>query len=762
MKISTLITGICTLLAFVIAIMLATGKYLHSSFTQTSAHNGSMNTSSTFVEEQLKLGKKSNRLVHEKSPYLLQHAFNPVDWYPWGEEAFKKANDEDKPIFLSIGYSTCYWCHVMEREVFEDTAIARLMNEHLVCIKVDREERPDIDRVYMTAVQAISGSGGWPMSVFMTPDRKPFFGGTYIPPKAQYGRPGFPDLVKRIDELWHNERNKITESSNQIIEMLQTHSASHSSAGISDSVLHTAYNQLLQNYDHAHAGFGGAPKFPRPVVLNFLLRYYSRTGADSALQMTLATLRAMAKGGMNDQIGGGFHRYSVDGQWRIPHFEKMLYDQAQLVNSYLEAYQITRDETFAVVARNILDYVLRNLTDAEGGFYSAEDAESALDAATPEKKEEGEFYLWKRSETDDLLGMGIGSIVNYAYGILDSGNAPSDPMGVFLGKNILFASHTIEETAEHVKKTPGEVGKILADARQKLFERREQRPRPHLDDKIITAWNGLMISAFANAYQLLGESKYLEAGTRSARFIMTHLYDPNTHRLLRRYRDGEARFDGGLQDYAFLTMGLIDLYEASFDTRWLNDAIDLTQYQLVAFWDSTDGGFFDITGNDPTILMKTKEDYDGAEPTGNSIAAWNLLRLSQMTDNRDWRMKAEKTISAFGARLQRYPEVLAQMLVAVDWVLSTPKEIVIAGNPDSADTKTLLAEVHKHFIPNNVLLLVNGGEQQKRLSSLLQFTTDMKPLHGKAAAYICENYACQLPTSDPAVVATLLTKSHKK
>jgi hypothetical protein len=715
-----------------------------------------MNSSSIFVEAQLKQGKKANRLALEKSPYLLQHAFNPVDWYAWNDEAFEKARREDKPIFLSVGYSTCYWCHVMEREVFEDTAIAALMNEKLVCIKVDREERPDIDRVYMTAVQAITGSGGWPMSVFMTPDRKPFYGGTYIPPKAQYGRPGFPDLVRRIDDLWRNERPKLVESSQQITGMLVAQESSAAHARLDDAVLHGAYDRYVQSFDSSYGGFNGAPKFPRPVSLNFLFRYYARTGKAPALQMTLTTLRAMANGGMYDHIGGGFHRYSVDAEWRVPHFEKMLYDQAQLVVSYLEAFQASQDGTYAAVARDVLAYTLQNLRSPQGGFYSAEDAESALDPAFPGNKEEGAYYLWTGAEIRSQLDKGAADIFEYHYGVEDTGNALHDPMNVFAGKNILYVAHPVEQTAMHFKKSPVEITAILAQARLKLDEERLKRPRPQLDDKIITAWNGLMISAFAKAHQVLKDENYLEAARNAARFVMSKLYNTQTGQLLRRYRDGDARFEGGLQDYAFVVQGLLDLYEASFDLQWLESAVGLTKKQVELFWDPVNGGFFDITGNDPTILLKTKEDYDGAEPTGNSITALNLLRLSQMTDNKEWRSLAERTISIVGNRASAHPEIAPQMLVALEWSLSTPKEIIIAGSRASRDTRTLIDEVHSRFIPDKILLLVDSGIPGDSITRFLPFTSEMKMLDGRATFYLCENYACRLPTSDPSVVAQLL------
>lgn len=703
-------------------------------------------------------GRHPNRLIHEKSPYLLQHSYNPVDWYPWGDEAFAKAMDEDKPIFLSIGYSTCYWCHVMEREVFEDTAIARLMNEKLICIKVDREERPDIDRIYMMAVQAMTGSGGWPMSVFMTPERKPFFGGTYIPPKAQYGRPGFPDLIERVDSLWHHERDKLVGSGNQIAEMLATRGSASQSSSVPDSSLDLANRRYMQSFDSEYAGFGGAPKFPRPVVFTFLLRHYSATGNNSALQMTIATLRAMARGGVYDQIGGGFHRYSVDGQWRVPHFEKMLYDQAQLVSAYLEAYQLTSDKEVAEVARDILTYVLRNLRDAQGGFYSAEDAESALDPSTPHVKEEGAFYLWKTDELDRLLSKESAAIMKYHYGATDSGNALHDPQHLFMGKNIFYVAHSLDETARQFEKKPEEIEASIATARTKLFASRETRPRPHLDDKIITAWNGLMISACSKAYQVLGDKKYLDAAENAANFISTYLYNRKSNTLLRRYRDGDARFEGGLQDYAFYIAGLLDLYESSFNIRWLNEAIELSKSQIDFFLDRTNGGFFDAIGSDPTLLTRTKEEYDGAEPTGNSVAAMNFLRLARMTDNKEWESIAEQTITAFGSSLRENPEILPAMLAAMSWQHAPPTEIIIAGNLLEDDTRLMLKQVYSRFIPQRILILADGTSSHTAITSYLPFISAMTMINGKATAYICKRYACTLPLTDPVKVEELLSE----
>ncbi|TAK66262.1 MAG: thioredoxin domain-containing protein [Bacteroidetes bacterium] len=708
-----------------------------------------------------------NRLINEKSPYLLQHAHNPVDWYPWGEEAFLKAKAENKPIFLSIGYSTCYWCHVMEREVFENEAIAKLMNEKLISIKVDREERPDIDRIYMSAVQAMTGSGGWPMSVFLMHDLKPFFGGTYFPPDSRYGRPGFPQLVERIFELWQTERDKIINSATTIVSHLSdahiTHPVSHigeinsplTLRAVSRLPLTNCFTLLKQSFDPVNAGFGNAPKFPRPAVFNFLVRQYARTGDQQALSMTLKTLRAMALGGMYDHLGSGFHRYSVDEQWRVPHFEKMLYDQAQLVCSYLDAYQITHDEFYAAVATDVLNYVLRQMTHPDGGFYSAEDAESALSHDSLHEKEEGAFYLWTKAEIEKIVGSHV-DVFCYSFGVEEQGNAPSDPLGVFHGKNILRERCSVIETAKQFNLPEFEVGTILRQAKEKLFTERNKRPRPFLDDKIITAWNGLMISAFARASQILHNKKYLQAAQNAAQFILKNSYHPESHVLLRRWRNGEARFNGSLQDYAFFIQGLLDLYEASFETIYIEHAITLTKHQIEIFWDEVNHAFYDSADEDSSLILRLKEEYDGAEPTGNSIASLNLLRLAHITSNNDWKTKAELTISYFTNILNQRPDVLPQMLVALDWLLSVPIEIVIAGKKHSGDTNQMFEEIHRHYIPNKVILLADSSENQKFLEQFLPFIKPMQPIKGKATLYLCEKFACQLPTSDISTVQQLL------
>jgi uncharacterized protein len=708
------------------------------------------------IRLSMKEGKNPNRLIYEKSPYLLQHAFNPVDWYPWGEEAFEEARSENKPIFLSIGYSTCHWCHVMERESFESDSIAALLNDLFICIKVDREERPDVDQVYMTALQAMGQDGGWPLSMFLTPDLKPFYGGTYFPPDGRYGRPGFPDVLRKINEVWQSEHEKVIGSAETITAFLQKQSVMSTEGFVVDqTVLDTCYEQIARSYDARFGGFGGAPKFPRPVIFNFLLRYAKKTGNQNALEMTVNTLRKMTLGGMYDHIGGGFHRYSVDGEWRVPHFEKMLYDQAQLVMSFVDLYQITHDEYDASIIREVLAYVMRDMTDPEGGFYSAEDADSGK-PDHPGEKAEGAFYVWTREEILAILGQEAGEVFSFYYGVEDSGNALHDPQNEFVGKNILYVARSVENTATTLSRATSEVQRILSRCREKLMAARVQRPRPHLDDKILTSWNGLMISAFARAYQVLRDSSYLQAAERAADCIASRMYDRQNSRLLRRYRDGEARFDGHLDDYSFLIAGLLDLYEAGLNFRYLQWAVELTIKQQELFWDAAAHGFFDTSGEDPSILVRMKEQYDGAEPAGNSVAALNLLRLAQMTDHPEWRRMAEQTFSSAGLMLRQQPSVAPHMTAAVDFFLSKPKQIVIAGDRADPDTWSLLGVVHARYLPNKIILLAEGGEPQDRLAALLPFVSSLKRLNGKPTAYVCEGYVCQLPTVDPATIERLL------
>src|SRR5437773_7587792 len=600
------------------------------------------------------VSEHTNRLAQEKSPYLLQHSHNPVDWYPWGEEAFAKARREDKPIFLSVGYSTCHWCHVMAHESFENEEVAATMNREFVNIKVDREERPDVDRVYMTFVQATTGGGGWPMSVWLTPDLKPFVGGTYFPPEERYGQPAFKTVLERVATAWKENHDKIVEQGGRILAALRESQSTAAAEGkIDAAVLDAAFQQIDRSYDPKEGGFGNAPKFPRPVTLNFLTRFYGRDpksdSGKQSLEMALLTLRKMAAGGMHDHIGGGFHRYSVDRYWHVPHFEKMLYDQAQLAVAYLDAFQITRDTQYESVVRGVLDYVARDMTSKEGGFFSAEDADSPVVAGIGDpghqKTKEGEFYIWTKKEIDAALG-DAAEIFDFHYGVQAHGNAPegSDPHDEFRGKNILIERHAIAETATHFKKTEDEIRKSLAQSRTKLFGIRAKRPRPHLDDKIIAAWNGLMISGYARAAQVLDDARYLEIATRAAKFLRENLYDSSRKILYRNYRGGRSDIEGFVDDYAFVIQGLIDLYEASFDIEWLKFATELRETQDRLFFDEKNGGDFSTSGKDASVFLRMKDDNDGAEPAASSVAALNLLRLSQFRDDPQLTERARKTI----------------------------------------------------------------------------------------------------------------------
>jgi len=696
-----------------------------------------------------------NRLANEKSPYLLQHAHNPVDWFPWGEEAFERARREQKPIFLSIGYSTCYWCHVMEREVFENPLIAETMNRIVVSIKVDREERPDVDRVYMSALQAMTGSGGWPMSMFLTPDLKPFFGATYIPPLSAHGRTGFAEILQRIQDVWVSDRNSILETGERLSEYLRGLSSPASqSVNVDAKILDRGFDAFARSYDRLHAGFGGAPKFPRPVAFNFLFRYYKRTGNKVALTMSLETLNAMYSGGMYDHVGGGFHRYATDADWHVPHFEKMLYDQAQLVVSFLEARQITGEDFYGGVARDVLEYVLREMTHPDGGFYSAQDAESALGNDDPKKKKEGAFYTWTHKELKEVLSDEEFQAFQRYYGISEGGNVRADPHGEFPGLNILHIVKSKESLAEELQTSTGQVSSFLASSREKLMQARNKRPLPHLDDKILVSWNGLMISAFAKAFRALNNQAFLSAAERAAGFILATMDDSMV--LKRRFRDGEARIKAQLADYAFLIQGLVDLYEASLDIKWLEKAITLTERMKGLFYDSEHGGFFDAGSGDSAILVRTKEYYDGAEPTGNSIAILNLLRLAQMSNNKRFDQMAQDSLRYFGEKMAAIPEALAQFLAALDFNLTKPKQIIIAGRRNASGTTSLLNEVHARFIPNKVILCTNEGPGEKSLESILPFTKELKTIDGNATAYVCEDYTCQLPVTNPVQLAEVL------
>ncbi len=686
----------------------------------------------------------TNRLAQEKSPYLLQHAHNPVDWYAWGEEAFSKARTEDKPIFLSIGYSTCHWCHVMERESFENETVAAALNRDFVCIKIDREERPDIDRIYMMFVQATTGSGGWPMSVWLTPDLHPFYGGTYFPPDNRYGRPGFLTLIEHLAKAWKDDRTRVLSSASDTVEQLRNYADPGTATSPLDrSAVDSCFFGFKRIYDSKWGGFGNAPKFPRPAVFHFLFRYYHWSKNQEALEMAVHTLKEMARGGMNDQLGGGFHRYSVDERWFVPHFEKMLYDQAQLAASYLEAYQITEQPELAQTARDIFEYVLRDMTNPEGGFFSAEDADSVIDASDPHHKGEGAFYVWSESEIDAVLGPDL-SFVKRHYGVASGGNVDNDPHQEFHGKNILYEAKPLSD----------EERMLLPVAKSILFEARKAHIRPGLDDKILTSWNGMMISAFAKGAQILNEPRYAEAAKRSTTFLLRHMYDPETVTLKRRFRDGDAAIPGFLDDYACFATALADLYETTFETYYLDLAVQLATRLCELFEDTEKGGFFATTEGGADVVLRLKEDYDGAEPSGNSIAIALLLRLHAITAREAFLVSAGKAIEALAPRLLRGPASVPQLMSAYLTTLTPHRQIVLAGSRE--ELAPMLQAVRRKFMPTAVTLVLDSSDAREDLARYQPQLAEMTSAGGKPTAYVCENYACQLPVCDVADLERLL------
>ncbi|MBI5203084.1 MAG: thioredoxin domain-containing protein [Elusimicrobia bacterium] len=704
------------------------------------------------------MNRKVNRLGLEKSPYLLQHAHNPVDWYPWGEEAFQRAHKENKPVILSIGYSTCHWCHVMERESFENDKIAEIMNREFVAIKLDREERPDIDRIYMTAVQALTGQGGWPLNVFLTPDLKPFFGGTYFPPDTRWGRPGFAQVLEQVAQAWKAQGDRIRESGEQLRLALEQFTATMGDGVPKEAVsFDKALDEFTNAYDAAWGGFGSAPKFPMPVNHNLLLRLRSRTGDKKALDMSAATLKAMAAGGIYDHIGGGFHRYSTDEQWHVPHFEKMLYDNAQLAVNYIEAFVLTKEPEFARVARETLDYILRDLRHPDGGFFSAEDADSAPPPGEPQgHKAEGAFYIWSKEEIASLLGKDA-ELFCLRYGVRPGGNVMFDPQNEFGSRNVLYLDLELQEAAHERKTSVDEAQQAVERGRRALFEARATRKRPDLDDKVLVSWNALAITALAKASQALGEKTYLEAAQAGARFLHKNLWNQKTHRLARRWRDGEAGGPAVADDYAFLIQSLIDLYETDFDPHWLEWALELTDTLQRLFYDPIGGGYYmTASDHDARLLVRMKESQDNVEPSASSVAAIALLRLSVLTGREDLRDAADKTLELFADQMKESPRSLPQMLVALDFHRAKAREIVVAGELGAPDTEALLSRVRARLLPHAVIVLADGGDGQKKMARWLPFLKDVKKKGGKATAYVCTDYACQAPVTDPSALDELL------
>ncbi|CAH1100412.1 unnamed protein product [Psylliodes chrysocephalus] len=721
--------------------------------------------------------KKTNRLILEKSPYLLQHATNPIDWYPWGQEAFDKAKAENKIIFLSIGYSTCHWCHVMEKESFENPSVAEIMNKHFVSIKVDREERPDVDRLYMSFIQATAGGGGWPMSLFLSPDLEPLTGGTYFPPEDNYGRPGFKTLLKSIAEQWKNKKTAMLKSGKQVIEILKKMNIKNQTVAVDipgEDVWKKCILQLSRNYESDFGGFSSSPKFPQPVIFNFLFHMYSSNKESEqgyrCLEMCLHTLKKMAYGGIHDHVNKGFARYSVDDRWHVPHFEKMLYDQAQLAVSYCDAYVITKDNFFADIVRDILTYVSRDLSHDLGGFYGAEDADSYPYEGAPHKQE-GAFCVWEYDEIFNLLdektdGISHAELIAYHYNVKKDGNVkPSqDPHGELTKKNVLVCFGSYESTANKFDITVEKTKEILEKAHAVLYAARQERPKPHVDTKILTSWNGLMISGFAKAGFSLNEETYVKRAIKAAEFIKQYLY--NEDKTLTRccYRNddnsitlGQVAISGFLDDYAFLIRGLIDLYESTLDTKWLQWAETLQDTQNAKFWDAQHGGYFSSPEGDPSILFRGKEDQDGAEPCGNSVSAHNLLRLASYLERKDFRESAAGVLKTFADRLTSLPIALPEMTSALLFYHNSPNQVFIAGPKDDTNTQALLDVIRTHFIPGRILAVADGPSGKAGLLyQRHEILSRLHPVQHKPAAYVCRNFTCALPVTDPTDLANLL------
>ncbi|MHC1578531.1 MAG: thioredoxin domain-containing protein, partial [Dehalococcoidia bacterium] len=672
-----------------------------------------------------------NRLVNEASPYLRQHAHNPVDWYPWGAQAFERAQIENKPVFLSIGYSTCHWCHVMAHESFEHPEVARLMNETFVSIKVDREERPDIDNVYMSVCQLMTGSGGWPLTIIMTPDRQPFFAATYIARNSQFGLLGMLELIPRIRELWSTKRDEALKFSDGIATLLRQTSQDTRGEELDGTMLDRAYQELAKRFDGQHAGFGDAPKFPTPHNLLFLLRYWKRRGEKAALDMVEKTLQAMRRGGIYDHVGFGFHRYSTDSQWLVPHFEKMLYDQAMLAMAYTEAHQATGNEDYEKTAREIFTYVLRDMTGPEGGFYSAEDADS--------EGEEGKFYLWDQEEVRRAVGNGELDFVAKIFNIEKDGSFAEGAIGEKSGVNIVHLKKSLEELASDFSLSQHDLQEHLEAVRQKLFVYREKRVHPMKDDKILTDWNGLMIAALAKAAQAFDEPEYAEAARRAADFVLGNMRQPDG-RLWHRYRDGQAGIQANLDDYSFLVWGLLELYEANFDTRHLEVALELNSAMAKHFWDEGGGGLYLIPDDGENLLIRKKEIYDGAVPSGNSVAMLNLFRLGHMTATPDLEKKAAAIGRAFSGSVKQSPSAYTQLMVALDLKIGPCHEVVIAGSARSIDTKAMVRALRMPFLPNKVVLLNPGEQESPEIAQLAPFVRNQTSIEGKATAYVCLNH----------------------
>ena len=693
-----------------------------------------------------------NRLVDEQSPYLRQHKDNPVEWYPWGEEAFETAHQEDRPIFLSIGYSTCHWCHVMERESFEDEEVAAVLNDGFIPIKVDREERPDVDSIYMDVCQMMRGQGGWPLTVLLTPDRKPFFAATYLPKEGRFQQTGLMDLLPRVQKLWQNDRDKLLEDAEEVTDLLRRSTEEQERGDApGPQLLSEAARQLSRQFDRTHGGFGSAPKFPAPHNLLFLLRHWHRTGEERALDMVTETLDQMRLGGMFDQVGYGFHRYSTDQQWKLPHFEKMLYDQAMHVLAYTDAYQATGEERYERTAREMLTYVLRDLQAPDSGFYSAEDADSKTEDG---EMEEGAFYVWSTDEIRELLDPDLAELVIDVYNMAPEGNYQEESTGERTGKNVLHLDRSLTDEAEGRDLDEDALRDRLETARTTLLEARSERSRPHLDDKVLTDWNGLMVAALATAARVFDDPDYEAAAHRTAQFLLDTMRGAEG-RLLHRYREGEAGIQATLDDYAFLTWGLLELYETTFDPAWLRAAQDHLDASLDRFWDAEGGGFYMTPDDGEALIVRPKEATDGAMPSGNSIQLMNLLRLARFTGRTGYEERAAALSEWTGSSARSRPTGFTALLMGLHWALGTPREVVVAGDPEADDTQALIDVLRDTYAPTTATLQRPPGDAPD-ITDLAPFTAAQTPLDGQAAAYVCRDFQCEAPTADPDVLRAQL------
>ena len=693
--------------------------------------------------------RKPNHLIDEKSPYLLQHSYNPVEWYPWGEEAFEKARRENKPIFLSIGYSTCHWCHVMEHESFEDSTVAAEMNKTFISIKVDREERPDIDNIYMTVCQMLTGSGGWPLTIIMTPEKKPFFAGTYFPKETRFGRIGMIELTQKIRDSWINDREKIDNSAEQITSAIQNIDDKVGTSEITEEAMHNAFEQFNKRFDSEFGGFGSSPKFPSPHNLTFLLRYWKLTGNGDALKMVETTLASMRNGGIFDHVGFGFHRYSTDREWLLPHFEKMLYDQAMLINAYIETYQATQNKEYASVTKEIIEYVLRDMTSSEGGFYSAEDADS--------EGIEGKFYVWSVDEIRKILDEKDAQLFITTYNLSESGNFSEESTKTETEENIPHLKKSIPEIADRIKLNPEELEVRLENIRKKLFARREERVHPYKDDKILTDWNGLMIAALAKTARVLDNKEIEDVAIKSMNFILTKMRNPDG-RLLHRSRDGEVSIQATIDDYAFVIWGLLELYETTFDLSYLRTAIEFQEIQNKYFWDNTNGGFYFTAHDAEKLLTRSKDIYDGAIPSGNSVSFNNLLKLGRLTANTKFEELASQMSKTFSDAVNKSPSGTTMMLHGINFALGNSSEVIIVGDQTLDEAKELIQKLNREFIPNKVVLF-KSDNNQKELEHIAPFTKDYLIENGNQMIYVCKNFNCNIPTSNIKTVLELL--NHK-